>query len=427
MPAVSSDAEALPLGKTEYGRARVLFLSQCLPYPPFSGVTRRTLNIITQIARDFDVRLLPFFRFNHQSDHEAVEAAAHALEDLVDEVLEPVPVSSEVSKWHFAYTHMRSVLTHRPYTYYDYGSTHFGDQLAAELREFKPDLVHLDSMDLYRWLDEIGDVPTTCTHHSIESELLKLRAARLRNRVVRAYAMWQARRIEEVERLYAPQVTLNLMMSALDARRLEDLAPGSRTEVVPNGVDAEAFSPSPTERSTTSSVVFVGPLYMYPNWDGIKAFIDESWPIIRRHEPKATLTLVGRASHEQTAELEANEGVQVLGFVPDIRPHLQRARCCVAPLRIGGGTRLKILEYWAMEKPVVSTSIGCEGLSTIDGVNVFIRDQPEEFAEAVLSLLSDQPLADAMGKKARETVEAEFTWDRIGKKLRQTYRELIAS
>lgn len=405
----------------------MLFLSQCLPYPPFSGVTRRTLNIVTQLAREFDVRLLPFFRRNHQSDHEAVEAAVQALENLVDRVLEPVPVSSELSKWRFANTHIRSALTRRPYTYFDYGSDHFGDQLAGELRDFKPDLVHLDSMDLYRWLDEIIGVPTTCTHHSIESELLELRGTRLGNPAARRYAMWQARRIAEVERRYAPRVALNLMMSALDARRLEDLAPGSRTEVVPNGVDAEWFSPSAAEQSTAKSVVFVGPLYMYPNWDGISAFIDESWPIIRRNEPKATLTLVGRASDEQTAELGANEGVEVLGFVPDIRPHLQRARCCVAPLRIGGGTRLKILEYWAMQKPVVSTSIGCEGLSTTDGVNILIRDQPEEFADAVLSLLSNQPLADAIGQKARGTVEAEFTWDRIGDKLRQTYRELINS
>lgn len=407
-------------------RRRILFLSQCLPYPPFSGVTRRTYNIISQLAKGFDVRLLAFYRKNHQRDGAALHKARDALGDIVEEVLEPAPITSEEARWRFGYNHLRSVATGRAYTYYEYGSELFRRQLEKEVEDTKPDLVHVDSMDLYRWLERLGGITTTCTHHSIESELLKLRGKRLRNPVSREYAQWQAERLRRVEKRYAPRMTMNLMMSTLDARRLKKVAPGSQTAVVPNGVDAEWFKAESSIPSRSKEVVFLGPLYVYPNWDGIRFFVRESWPVIRRDNPEATLTLLGRASTAQVTELEAEDGVRVLGFVPDVRPHLARARCCIVPLHIGGGTRLKILEYWAMGKPVVSTSIGCEGLSASNGGNILIRDEPQAFASAVLSLLADADYAESLGVNARATVEAEYTWDRIGGCLRQLYEELIS-
>jgi glycosyltransferase involved in cell wall biosynthesis len=164
---------------------------------------------------------------------------------------------------------------------------------------------------------------------------------------------------------------------------------------------------------------------MYPNLDAIQFFIRESWPEIRRRCPNATLTLIGRTSEEQATTFGSFDGVNVLGFVHDIRPVLDRARCCIAPLRVGGGTRLKILEYWSMGKAVVSTAIGCEGLETVDGDNIMIRDDPTEIAAGVTSILNDADLASSMGSRARATVEAHYTWEHIGEDLRQLYHSLL--
>lgn len=406
-------------------RRNILFMSQCLPYPPFSGVTRRTYNILDQLAKSFNVTLLPFYRKNHQKDEEALRAARDALESTIFKVLEPVPITSEQARWRFAWSHLRSVVTRRPYTYYEYGSRRFLEQLENETDGRRFDLVHFDSMDLYRWFDHLTGVPVACTHHSIESALLGLRAERLGNPFARMYLRWQARQLECVEREYAPRVTINLMMSAVDAQRLEQIAPKSRTFVVPNGVDTSKFSVSSSSPADLKSIVFLGPLYMYPNWDGIRFFVHESWPNIRAAEPDARLTLIGKASREQISELESANGVRVLGFVDDVRPTIAAARCCIAPLRIGGGTRLKILEYWAMGKPVVSTSIGCEGLAAKDEDNILLRDDAAGLASAVLRILSDPDFASSLGRSARATVEANYTWDRIGSDLRRLYQDLI--
>jgi glycosyltransferase involved in cell wall biosynthesis len=406
-------------------RKRILFLSQCLPYPPFSGVTRRTFNIIEQLAVGFDVTLLAFYRRNHQPSQTEVDEARDALDDVAAHVLEPVQITSERTRFHYVSNHLLSLLLRRPYTYYEYRSPRFGRQLGTQLANERPDLVHIDSMDLFRWMNRVGETPIACTHHSIESELLDLRADRLRNPLSRAYVRWQARLLEDVEKKYAPRANVNLMMSALDATRLKTIAPSSRTAVVPNGVDAEFFSPTAEQTSETKEIVFMGPLYMYPNLDAIQYFVRECWPEVRRRHPDAHLTLIGRASETQAAALGAVDGVTVRGFVEDVRPFMERARCCIAPLRIGGGTRLKILEYWAMAKPVVSTTIGCEGLEAKDGDNIYIRDEPAGISEAVTALLDNPEAARSMGSAARATVQALYTWDRIGENLRVLYRELM--
>ncbi len=418
---------ATEVTQSDHGRPSILFLSQCLPYPPFSGVTRRTFHILEQLSRTFEVTLLAFYRQNHQANAADVQKARTALAGIVSEVLDPVAVSSERSFARRLLTHLFSLLTHRPYTYYEYGGSRFERTLRSQVLKHGPDLVHLDSMDLYRWIRSLpSEEPITCTHHSVESELLRLRAARVKSAVIRAYINWQANRVEEVERKWAPRVSLNLMMSDLDAIRLQELAPGARTTVVPNGVDVKQFQASPARSSPNKTVLFMGPLYMYPNWDAVDFFVRESWPLVRREHPEADLLLIGKHSSSQAEALAAVPGVRPLGFVPDVRPHLSDAHCCIAPLRIGGGTRLKILEYWAMARAVVSTSVGCEGLDVEDGINALVRDDPSSLAEAVVQVLADQDLAASLGRAGRATVETTYSWDSIGLDLRNAYLGLLA-
>ena len=232
--------------------------------------------------------------------------------------------------------------------------------------------------------------------------------------------------MEVIERALCPTLALNVMMSDLDGQRLQALAPGSPTLAVPNGTDIEFLTPAGDDSVVPGRVVFLGPTYMFPNLDAVEFFLAESWPAVRRQLPTASFHLIGRVTEEHKARFTAHEGVSCQGFVPDIRPHLSEAAVCVVPLRVGGGTRLKILDAWAMGKAVVATTIGCEGLEAQDGENILIRDDPAEFSQAVLQVLGDRTLRARLGRNGRATAESTYSWEVVGEGLRGAYRRLMS-
>ena len=195
---------------------------------------------------------------------------------------------------------------------------------------------------------------------------------------------------------------------------------------MPNGTDVEYFQPRQLA-PIPGRVAFVGPTYSFPNRDAVEFLLEEIWTLVRRDVPGATLQLIGRNAGGDRARYAAVPGVQPLGHVADIRPPLAHAACCVVPIRIGGGTRLKILDAWAMGKAVVSTSIGCEGLDAIDGANILIRDTPAEFAAAVAAVLNDDRLRERLERNARRTAVETYSWDVIGRRLRAAYDGLLDS
>lgn len=408
-------------------RSSILFLSQCLPYPPHSGVTSRTFNVLKQLQQEFDVVLLAYFRRNHQPDPDARQAARRALEKCVTRVGTPVAIRAEHAITRRLWDHLRSVLTGRAYTYYEHESRDYRDQLQRALAEAPPALIHLDGLNLHGWLPDLPPVPQVCTHHNIESDVLRLRAARTTSPLLRRYVLHQAGLVAGLERRLSPRFRLNVMMSELDGERLRRLAPGARTIVVPNGVDTTFFVPDPSRAVVPGRAVFLGGTYVFPNRDGVEYLLQDIWPDIRAAYPAATLQLIGQTPEEDRARYERVSGVACLGFVPDVRPHVAEAGCCVVPLRVGGGTRLKILDAWAMGKAVVSTSLGCEGLETVDGDNILVRDDPKDFARAVVDVLSDAGLRNKLERNARKTAERRYSWDSIGERLRAAYRDITES
>lgn len=406
-------------------RSRILFLSQCLPFPPHSGVTKRTYHILQELQREFDVTLVAFSRRDHQVDAASLARAAAVLRQELSDVMNPVPIDSEYSLARKLRNHACSVLSRDPYIFYEYGSARFGHELQHAVDRARPDVIHLDSLDLYRWLPSLPVLATACTHHSIESELLRLQADHLPNRVMRRYLKHQASLVEKVERRLCPRFDLNVMTSEVDAERLRALACGARTTVIPNGVDVNFFRPGPPEQVVPGRVAFLGPTYMFPNRDAVDFFLADAWPLIRRRCPESTFHLIGRNSADDKARFERHPEVTCNGHVPDIRPHVAEAAVSVVPIRVGGGTRLKILDGWAMGQAVVSTSVGCEGLETVDGHNILIRDDPTDFAAAVVQVLRDPSLRDRLGREARKTAEDRYAWRVVGRKLVGNYLDLL--
>jgi glycosyltransferase involved in cell wall biosynthesis len=407
-------------------RRRVLFLSQCLPFPPNSGVTMRTYHILRELQREFDVALVAFSRRGHQADVASLARATAVLRKELSDVMDPVRIESEYSFARKLRNHASSVLSREPYIFHEYSDARFGNELQKAISRARPDVIHLDSMDLYSWLPFLPALPTACTHHSIESELLRLQADHTRNRVVRGYLKHQAELIEKVERRLCPGFDLNVMMSEVDAAKLRAIAHGARTVVIPNGVDVDFFRPSFPQDVVPGRVAFLGPTYMFPNRDAVEFFLADAWPLVRERCPESTLHLIGKNSIDEKARFESHAGVTCNGHVPDIRPHFAETAVSIVPLRVGGGTRLKILDSWSMAKAVVSTSVGCEGLQTVDGRNILIRDDPTDFADAVVQVLRDRELRDRLGYEARKTAEELYGWRVVGRKLVAYYQDLMS-
>lgn len=404
----------------ELKRPRLLFLCQTLPFPPDGGVWIRTFHVLRLLSEAFDITALCFERAASAgaSGERAVAAGREGLRAIGD--VEVFPIPQRHSRLRFLYDHARSALLRRVYTTYVYDSRAFKRRLAELLESTAFDLVHIDSLDLARYLPACHGLPVVGVHHDIESALLRRRAEVQNSPWRRAYFRYQAARMEEVERRWCPKLALNVTVSEHDRDRLQQLAPGSRTLVVPNGVDTDEFAP---DVMGGTGIAYVGGTNPFPNLDALQFFAADVLPRLRA-AVDVPITWIGRASREQQREYAERHGIDLTGYVDDVRPLLNAAACHVVPLRVGGGTRLKILSSWAMGKPVVSTSVGCEGLAAIDGENILIRDEPAAFADAIVRVLSDQALRRRLGERGRQTVERLYSWNTVGQQMTAAYLAL---
>jgi polysaccharide biosynthesis protein PslH len=387
---------------------RVLFLCQNLPFPPDGGALIRSYHTLRLLAERADVTAVCFYRRASRPTDEAVRAGLEGLRALAG--VEAFPIPQEHSRPRLVWDHLRSLLTGRAYTRFAYESRLVRERIRDLVARGGIDVVHVDSLDLVAYLPMLRSVPVVLAHHNVESQLLR-RRAESESGLRRRYLRLQARLTRREEARWCGQVALNTAVSPGDAEELSRIAPGARVAVVPNGVDTEAFTPAaPGPRE---GIVFVGGHTWFPNRDGMEYFAEEILPLIRASRPGVRVTWVGRAD-EATREAFAARGIDMTGYVDDIRPYVDRAACFIVPLRVGGGTRLKILDAWAMGKAVVSTSRGCEGLDVREGENMLVADEPATLARAVLTLIDDADLRARLEAGGRETAVRSYDWSAIG-------------
>ncbi len=401
-------------------RPKVLFLAHNLPYPLDEGVKIRTFHTLRLLSCAFDVTALCFPKRKASREDHDVEDELAPLREFAR--VEAFPIPQDWSKPRFAWDHLRSLVSGRVYTHYVYDSVPFRRRLQELLYTERFALVHVDSLDLCRYLPLLNGVPTVCVHHNVESALLRRRAKAQESWWRRAYVGHQARLMEREERRRCGDVALNVAVSEEDGAALETLVPEARVSVVPNGVDVDGLRPEP---GANDGLVFVGGNTWFPNRDALEYFADSIAPVIRASGLQPPVRWVGRATESDQRAYKEQHDIELTGYVDDVRPFVRDAACYVAPLRVGGGTRLKILEAWAMGKAVVSTSIGCEGLEAVDGENILIGDTPESFGEAVVSVLRDPTLRDRLGRAGRSTVERRYGWDIIGESMVRDYQGLL--
>lgn len=396
----------------------VLFLSTRSPYPLTGGHALRTFHLLREAARRHYVSFLTFVQ--HEEEWDGLAVLREFCEDVV-----ALPVPSDRSRLALGAGLLANVPSSQPFVARKY-DTRAMRRAVAQMCDAAPvDLMHLDMLPLAAYMNQAGSAPTVLVDHNVEYILLERRAKTERG-LARRFWTTQAERLRRFEAAAVQRATRVIAVSDVDADILRRMAPGAEVRTVPNGVDLEYFQPS-TGGEDPDELVFVGAMTHYPNVDSVRYFAEAIWPRIRAARPAARLTIIGVHPPESVRALENEPGITVTGRVPDIRPYVHKAAVYVVPLRVGGGTRLKILDAMAMGKAIVSTSVGCEGLEVTDGHDILTADTPEDFAARALAVMDDEARRASLGAAARTTVQARYGWERLGEMQEAVYQEARAA
>lgn len=259
--------------------------------------------------------------------------------------------------------------------------------------------------------------------YDLESGLLRRHAAVLPPGLRRWICLNSAARMENLEKRLPREANLIWTVSEKERQHLLSQSPALPVYLAPNGVDCDIIRPLPPVSG--KEIIFVGSFNYYPNLDGVQYFVDQVMPEVLKRCPDAIFRMVGRQPDARVMALHNPPSLIVTGQVDDLMPCYRAAQVCVIPLRSGGGTRLKILEAMAYGRPVVSTTIGAEGIDVEHNRNILIADSPAEMAEAVCRILKDPALARNLAEEGRRLVESRYAWKSIADSMYETYRALM--
>jgi len=403
---------------------KLLLLTPQLPYPPHQGTTIRNYNIIRQLARRHEVHLLSFVQREDEID------AAGPLREVCQSIgVVPAPHRTTAQR-------VRSLVTSSlPDMAMRLPSPEFHEELNLYLERETPDVVQVEGIELAQYGlalagHRTGQRPILVFDDHNAEYVLQRRAfetdlRRPRRWVGAAYSWVQWHRLARYECLTCQQHDWTVVASDADAVALHQFMPDLKLTVIPNGVDSTHYHPHSefvTDVNLPShSLVFTGKMDFRPNIDGVLWFVHEVLPLIRAGVPDTQFYIVGQRPQARVVALADEPGVTVTGYVDDVRPYIAQADVYIVPLRIGGGTRLKIMEAMAMSAALVSTSLGCEGFPLISGEHLMIEDSEQDFASTVVSLLLSSSERERLGLEARRLVEERYDWANIVPLFEQVY------
>ena len=393
---------------------RLLFLTPQFPYPPHKGTTLRNFNLIAGLAARHEIDLL--------SVHDSPEVPPGTPLDRLCRRIAVVTVPARSN----ARRAIDTLLSPWPDMGLRLWSPQFAAQLRAWLSETHYDAIQIEGIELARY----GLTLTQRTGKLIFDDhnaeyLLQARIAQT-ERVARGwtpgaiYSTLQAQKLRRFERRIARQADRVVAVSDADAAALRQLEPALRVHVVPNGIDTSLYDraqvvPIDLPRH---SLVFTGTMDFRPNVDAVLWFAREVLPLIKRDVPDAHFVIVGQRPHARLAELRGDPSIVITGGVADTRPYITGASVYVIPLRMGGGTRFKLLEALALHAPCVSTTLGAEGFEVMSGRELILADEAADFARATVELIRQPEQGRALGAVGQSFAET-YDWRYIVPRLEE--------
>lgn len=394
--------------------ANVILIAPYVPYPPTSGGKVRTWNLLRRLSGQHAFTLLCLQRSPDEERY--VEHLLPYVKEI--HLFQRHPLWSPGNVLRAAFS---------PTPFLISGNTHAGlTHLLSDLIDTgRYDLIHAETLYVAQHVPPDCPLPVVLVDHNVESQMARRYCQESGLSWRRAFWALESWRTDHAERELCQQADVLVAMSEVDADHLRRFAPDRPCLIAPNGVDTDEFAPSGAAEYPDPTLVFVGSFRHRPNTHGVLRFAREVWPLVTARRPETRLLLVGQDPPAEVRALAADRRITVTGLVPDVRPYVEQAQVFIAPLYIGSGTRLKILEALSLARPVVTTPVGAEGLDVRSSEHLILADSPAEQAFAILSLLDSPERRQALGRAARALVQTRYDWSILANDMDEAYRRAL--
>lgn len=395
---------------------RILVLTAKAIWPLHGGAEIRNFSLLKETARHHETYSLSFLHAAEREGHvNALEPYCRRIE-TVELPARPRHrrVANALASWAGG---------SRPLVLAEYHSEEMRAALERIVREEQIDVIHAHCLHVGQYVEHRGRAAFVYDAHNLE-HVLWSRFARVQTPLVRAFVRSQIPKFVKWEELVGRLSEKSVMLSADDDDEFRKVAPSSDVAVVPNGADVEYFEPRPDAAVEENSIIYFAHFGWPPQDDAALHLHNDILPLVRRQIPGARLYLVGRNPPPAIQRL-ARDGVTVTGMVPDIRDYIARAAVVALPLRIGSGTKHRVFQSLAMEKPVVTTSVGAEGIALEHGVHALLSDDPAQFARYIVELMRDREQRARIGRNGRQLVLDRYVWAANYRVLDRVFEEAV--
>jgi glycosyltransferase involved in cell wall biosynthesis len=393
---------------------KILWVKAGKLLPVDTGGKIRSFNILRHLANDHEVTLLSYYGGRRDPDYEA--AIAQQLPGA-----QTIHTAAPEGTLAQSLDYILRLPSPAPYAVKKFTHPKIRQEVALRLSDRRLDVAVCDFLSASLNFEEHSLVPVVLFQHNVETMLWRRMASTEKNLFRKLSYSVEARKMSAYEARTLRRFQHVIAVSDHDRNQMLTLYSGCPITVVPTGVDTQQYPVAPSVSGTPPLIVFTGSMDWEPNIDAVEYFCREIWPVVLSAHADARFQIVGRNPHSRVRRL-ASASVEVTGTVPSVSDYLRSATVVIVPLRIGGGTRLKIFEAMAMAKAMVSTSIGAEGLDVTHGRDLLIADDAASFAAAILQLLRDPELRRRCEQNAA-ALAARFDWSQIARRFAEVLRE----
>ena len=387
---------------------KIIVIDEELPYPMDTGKRIRSFNLISRLAKKHS---LTYLSYGEQNSEEFVAVKNYGMN--------PKTISKKIQKKSGIVFYLKlffNIFSPLPYMVTSHYSKVFQKALLDEIEQINPEVILCEWSPYSVFLKKSMKAKKIIVAHNIEHRIWQRYFENETSPIKKWYIKIQLNKLITFEKETFSSVDGITVVSEMEKEYLTSFCRQDNIKVVDNGVDLGYFVPS-LDQPIANNLVFVGSMNWRPNQDAVNYFVKDIFPSIKKLIPNLTINFVGKEPPKDILRYNEIEGIHVTGGVPDVRPYIQNASAYIVPLRIGGGTRLKILEALAMRKPIVSTSIGAEGLHVSHNENILLADSPQQFVESIQMILTNEQMRESMADKGQRLVEQQYSWDSIAHDL----------